>query len=272
MSLAVRALPPVLRSLSTHWGLIVQLVQREVVGRYAGSFLGVVWSFINPLLMLTVYTFVFGVVFQSRWRPTSTGPMEFAVVMFGGLIVHAVIAECLVRAPAVITGNPNLVKKIVFPLEALAWVTVGAALFHFLIALLIFGGAVFLWQGSIPWSFLLVPVLVLPLALMAVGFVWILSSLGVYLRDIGQMMGIVSTLLLFLAPVVYPLHAVPADLSDYLYLNPITFIVEQVRNAAIWGEPVNWRGWAAYWVAAYAVAWLGWTWFSRVRKGFADVL
>jgi lipopolysaccharide transport system permease protein len=262
----------VIRSLWVHRALIGQLVRREVVGRYAGSFLGILWSFINPLLMLTIYTFVFGVVFKSRWRATSSDPMEFAVVMFGGLIVHALIAECLTRAPTLIVGNANLVKKIVFPLETLAWVSVGTALFHFLIALLIFAGALLLWQGTIPWSFLLVPVLVSPLALLTVGLVWIVSSLGVYLRDIGQLMGIFTALLLFLAPVFYPLHSVPASIADYLYLNPITFVLEQVRNAAVWGEPVDWVGWVGYWVVAYAVAWLGWAWFSRVRKGFADVL
>lgn len=262
----------VIQSLLTHRALILQLVRREVVGRYAGSFLGVVWSVINPLLMLTIYTFVFGVVFKSRWRASSSDPMEFAVVMFGGLIVHALVSECLLRAPSLIVSNANLVKKIVFPLETLAWVTVGTALFHFLIALLIFAGALLIKQGSIPWTFLLVPVLVLPLALMTVGLVWVVSSLGVYLRDIGQMMGIVTALLMFLAPVFYPLHTVPAGFAQYLYLNPITFILEQVRNAAIWGEPVNWLGWAMYWAVAYAVAWLGWAWFSRVRRGFADVL
>jgi lipopolysaccharide transport system permease protein len=272
LTLAANVPTAVVQSLWVHRSLISQLVRREVVGRYAGSFLGIVWSFINPLLMLTIYTFVFGVVFKSRWRAASTDPLEFAVVMFGGLIIHALVAECLQRAPTLIVGNANLVKKIVFPLETLAWVSVGTALFHFLIALLIFAGALFVWQGAISWSFLLVPVLVSPLALMTVGLVWIVSSLGVYLRDIGQLMGIVTALLMFLAPVFYPLHSVPAGFAHYLYLNPITFILEQVRNAAIWGEPVNWLGWAMYWVVAYAVAWLGWTWFARVRKGFADVL
>lgn len=272
MKPAANAPTSVVQSLWIHRSLISQLVRRDVVGRYAGSVLGIVWSFINPLLMLTIYTFVFGVVFKSRWRADSSDPLEFAAVMFGGLIIHAMVAECLMRAPTLIVGNANLVKKIVFPLEILAWASVGTALFHFLISLLIFAGALLLWQGSISWSFLLVPLLVSPLALMTVGLVWIVSSLGVYLRDIGQLMGIVTTLLLFLAPVFYPLHSVPAGFADYLYLNPITFILEQVRNAAIWGEPVNWLGWAIYSLVAYAVSWLGWSWFARVRKGFADVL
>jgi lipopolysaccharide transport system permease protein len=255
-----------------HRALILQLVKREVVGRYSGSFFGVVWSFINPLLMLTIYTFVFGVVFKSRWRPTSSDPMEFAVVMFAGVMLHSFIAECLTRAPVLIVGNVNFVKKVVFPLEIFAWVAVGTALFHMLIAMLILGAAILIWQGHLLWSLILVPVLILPFALATVGLVWFISSLGVYLRDIGQLMGIMSSLLIFLAPVFYPLHSVPAGLADYLYLNPITFVLEQVRNAAVWGTGVDWAGWGLYCVVAYVVAWLGFTWFQRMRGGFADVL
>ena len=160
----------------------------------------------------------------------------------------------------------------IFPLDAFAWVSVGTALFHMLIAMLIFVVAIVVWQGHVMMSVLLVPVLILPFALMTVGFVWFVSSLGVYLRDIGQLMGIVSSLLMFLAPVFYPLHSVPAGLADYLYINPITFIVEQVRAAAIWGTPVDWLGWGIYCVVAYVIAWLGLMWFQRMRGGFADVL
>lgn len=262
----------VARSFLGHRQLIGQLVKREIVSRYRGSFLGVVWSFINPLLMLVIYTFVFGLVFKSRWRPTSSDPMEFAVVMFAGVMLHTLISECITRAPALIVGNVNFVKKVIFPLDAFAWVSVGTALFHMLIAMLIFVVAIFVWQGHVLPSVLLVPVLILPFALMTVGFVWFVSSLGVYLRDIGQLMGIVSSLLMFLAPVFYPLHSVPAGLADYLYINPITFIVEQVRAAAIWGTPVDWLGWGIYCVVAYIVAWLGLIWFQRMRGGFADVL
>ncbi len=270
----VRAKNPlsVIHSLLSNRALVVQLVKREIVGRYRGSFLGLVWTFINPLLMLTIYTFVFGVVFKSRWRPASSDHMEFAVVMFAGVLLHGLISECITRAPGLIVGNVNFVKKVVFPLEALAWVSVGTALFHTLIAMVIFVGAIVVWQGHVLPSVLLVPIIMIPFALITVGLVWLISSLGVYLRDIGQLMGIASSLLMFLAPVFYPLHSVPKALSDYLYLNPITFIVEQVRNAAVWGQPVDWVGWGIYCVVAYLVAWFGLVWFQRMRGGFADVL
>lgn len=260
------------KSLFAYRALIIQLVKREITGRYRGSFLGVIWSFLNPLLMITIYTFVFGIVFKSRWRAASADPMEFAVVMFAGVLIHGLIAECITRAPALIVGNVNFVKKVVFPLETLAWVSMGTALFHSLIAMIIFIGAILLWQGNVPASVLLVPIIMMPFVLLTVGLVWFISALGVYLRDIGQLMGIVSSLLMFLAPVFYPLSSVPHSLSGYLYLNPITFIVEQVRNAAIWGQPVDWIGWCVYSLVAWGVAWLGLSWFQRMRGGFADVL
>lgn len=262
----------VVRSLWVHRELIAQLTRREIASRYQGSFLGVLWSFVNPLLMLTIYTFVFGLVFKSRWRAGSTDTAEFAVVMFAGVMLHALVSECITRAPTLVVGNANFVKKVVFPLEVFAWVSVGTALFHLLIALLIFVGAIVLWQGHVLPSVVLVPVLILPLVLVTAGLVWAVAALGVFLRDIGQMMGIVSSLLMFLAPVFYPLHSVPPGLVQFLYLNPITFIVEQVRAAAIWGTPVDWLGWGLYCGVAYAVAWLGLACFQRMRAGFADVL
>ena len=166
-------------SLLRHRAVIAQLVQREVVGRYRGSFLGLLWSFLHPLLMLSIYTFVFGLVFKSRWRPEATDTMEYAVVMFAGVMLHGFISECITRAPSLIVGNANFVKKVVFPLEALAWVSVGAALFHLLIAMVIFVLAIVLWQGHVLPSAMLVPVIILPFALLTAGLVWLVSALEV---------------------------------------------------------------------------------------------
>ncbi|WP_011296903.1 ABC transporter permease [Cupriavidus necator] len=262
----------VAQSLVSNRSIIAQFVKREVAGRYKGSFLGLLWTFINPLLMLLIYTFVFGVVFKSRWRPSSSDHLEFAVVMFAGVLVHGLIAECLQRAPMLVVSNPNFVKKVVFPLETLPWIAIGSALFHTLMASIILIGAIFVWQGHLPLTVFLVPVILLPFVVLIAGLAWLLASLGVYLRDLGQVMGIVTSLLMFLAPVFYPLHSVPERFQPLLYLNPITFIVEQVRNAAIWGASIDWMGWVLYLVIAYCVAWLGLVWFQKTRKGFADVL
>jgi lipopolysaccharide transport system permease protein len=262
----------VVYSLTENWNLIVQFVKREVAGRYKGSFLGLFWSFITPLLMLSIYTFVFGFVFKSRWRPTSTDHIEFAVVMFVGVLAHNLISECLTRAPMLVVGNPNYVKKVVFPLQTLPWIAIGTALFHMLVASIILLVAILLWQGHIPWTVIFVPVILLPFIVLIAGLVWFLASFGVFMRDLGQVMGIVSSLLMFMAPVFYPLTSVPPRLRAIIMLNPLTFVIDQIRNVAIWGGQVNWFGWAIYSVIAYIVASLGLFWFQKTRKGFADVL
>jgi lipopolysaccharide transport system permease protein len=262
----------VVYSLTENWHLIVQFVKREVAGRYKGSFLGLFWSFITPLLMLSIYTFVFGFVFKSRWRPTSTDHIEFAVVMFVGVLAHTLLSECLTRAPMLVVGNPNYVKKVVFPLQTLPWIAIGTALFHMLVASVILLVAILLWQGHIPWTVIFVPVILLPFVILIAGLVWFLASLGVFMRDLGQVMGIVSSLLMFMAPVFYPLSSVPPRLQSVIMLNPLTFIIDQIRTVAIWGGQVNWAGWLMYSVIAYVVASLGLFWFEKTRMGFAVVL
>lgn len=261
-------------SLWRHRILIAQLVKREVAGRYRGSFLGILWSLATPLLMLVVYTFVFGVVFRSRWSTsgTSGGATEFAVVMFAGILVHGLIAECIQRAPSVVVGQPNFVKKVVFPLPTLAWVVMGAALFHATMALGILLVGVLVLQQHVPLTALWLPIVLLPFLLLVVGLVWLLSALGVFLRDLAQMMGIVSSLLLFLAPVFYPLDSVPAAMRPLLYFNPVTFIIEQVRAVLIWGHSPDWGGLLLYLAVAWLVASAGLALFRRASKGFADVL
>ena len=274
MGTSNRLLQPlaVVQSLAGNWPLIVQFVKREVAGRYKGSFLGLFWSFITPLLMLSIYTFVFGFVFKSRWRTNSTDHIEFAVVMFVGVLSHNLISECLTRAPMLVVGNPNYVKKVVFPLETLPWIAIGTALFHMLVAFVILLVAIFLWQGHVPWTVVYVPVILLPFLVLIAGLVWFLASFGVFMRDLGQVMGIVSSLLMFMAPVFYPLSSVPPKLQALIMLNPLTFIIDQFRNVAIWGNQVNWTGWLIYSAVAYVIASLGLLWFQKTRKGFADVL
>lgn len=274
MEMRNRLLHPlaVVYSLTGNWQLIVQFVKREVAGRYKGSFLGLFWSFMTPLLMLSIYTFVFGFVFKSRWRAASSDHIEFAVVMFAGVLAHNLISECLTRAPMLVVGNPNYVKKVVFPLQTLPWIAIGTALFHMLVASIILLVAIFLWQGHIPWTVIYVPVILLPFVVLIAGLVWFLASFGVFMRDLGQVMGIVSSLLMFLAPVFYPLTSVPPSLRSVIMLNPLTFVIDQIRNAAIWGVQIDWIGWLIYSMIAYAIASSGLMWFQKTRKGFADVL
>lgn len=259
-------------SLWAHRGLIYQLTKREVVGRYRGSVMGILWSFFNPVLMLAVYTFVFSVVFKARWGATESGRGEFALILFAGMIVYTLFSECVNRAPGLILGNANYVKKVVFPLEILPWVIMGSALFHALISLAV----LFLFHafvyGAPPWTALLLPAVLLPLVLLTLGLSWFLAATGVYLRDVGQTVTILTTVLMFLSPLFYPVEALPEDYRVWLHLNPLTFIMGQTRDVLIWGRTPDWGGLAAYAAGGLAVAWLGFAWFQRARRGFADVL
>ncbi|GAB4278002.1 MAG: ABC transporter permease [Methylomicrobium sp.] len=255
-----------------HAPLIMRMVKREVVGRYRGSWLGLIWSFVTPVLMLAIYTFVFSFVFKARWDQQPASPYEFALVLFAGLIVFNLFSECVSRAPMLILQNTNYVKKIIFPLEILPWVALGSALFHAgisLLVLLIFLG---LSGHTFTLSMLWLPLIWLPFVLLIVGLSWFLASLGVFLRDINQIIGMLMTVLLFMCPIFYPLSTLPDSVSRFLFLNPLTLIVEQTRAVLIWGRQPDWSGLSFYTLTALAIAWLGWVWFNKTRKGFADVL
>ena len=253
--------------------LIAQMTRREVAGRYKGSALGLAWSFFNPVFMLAVYTFVFSVVFKARWGlDGDESKTQFAVVLFVGLIVSGLFSEVMNRAPGLILANVNYVKKVIFPLDVLPVVSMGAALFHSAISLGVLLVAFFLFNGYLHWTAILMPLILLPFAVLTLGLAWMLASLGVFLRDVGQTVGIVTTVMTFLAPVFYPVSAVPEKFRTWLMANPMTFIVGQAREVLIWGHLPDWLGLGIYAMVATAVAWLGYAWFQKTRKGFADVL
>ena len=262
-----------LRSLWRNRQLIIQMTRREVVGRYRGSVLGIAWSFFHPLLMLAIYTFVFSVVFKARWGVnTDESKTQFAVVLFVGLIVHGLFAEVINRAPTLITSNVNFVKKVVFPLDILPSVAIGAALFHSLVSLGVLLIAFVIFNGYLNWTVIFIPLVLLPLIIITLGFAWMLASLGVFLRDLGQTTGIITVVMLFFSPIFYPVTALPEKLRHWIMANPLTFIIEQAREVLIWGHLPNWMWLGIYTIAATVVAWLGYVWFQKTRKGFADVL
>src|SRR5258708_28459123 len=180
--------------------LIVQLTQREVMSRYRGSVLGLAWSFFNPLLMVAVYTFVFSVVCKARWGVGEESTTDFAIVLFVGLIIHGLFAECLNRAPGLILANVNYVKKVVFPIEILPWVAAGSALFHSAVSTVVLLAAQLVFQHALAWTVVFLPILLLPLLFSTIGLPWFFSSLGVSLRHIGQALGNFPTWLLFFSP------------------------------------------------------------------------
>jgi lipopolysaccharide transport system permease protein len=253
--------------------LIAQMTKRDVVGRYKGSIMGLAWSLFNPIFMLTVYTFVFSQVFRARWGVDgSESRGQFAIVLFVGLIVQGLFAEVLNRAPGLILGNVNYVKKVVFPLEILPVISLGGALFHSLISLMVLLTAFVLFNGYVYWTVLLAPLVLFPLIVATMGFAWILASLGVFIRDVGQTIGIIMTVLMFLSPVFYPITAVPEQYRPWIMANPLTFIIEQAREVLIWGRLPYWGGLGIYLLVGLGVAWIGFAWFQKTRKGFADVL
>lgn len=266
-----------LSTLAQPWryrGLIATLVRRELQGRYRGSLLGMLWPVLTPLLMLAVYTLVFGVVFQARWPQAGEGQGlgQFAMVLLAGLLVHGLLGEVLNRAPTSIVSQPNYVKKVVFPLDALAWVEVLATLAHMLVGLILLVVVNGVWGMGFAWAQLALPLIVLPYLVLLLGLSWIFSALGVYLRDLSQAVGPMVTALMFLGPVFYARDALPEPLSGWLVLNPITLIVEQTRRVLFEGLWPDWTALGGYTLAALAVYCMGLWMFEKLKRGFADVV
>lgn len=256
-----------------HRSLIHASAKREVLGRYRGSALGLLWSFFNPLFMLTVYTFVFSVIFQARWGAGSSGSKtEFALLLFAGLIMFNLFAECINRAPGLILGNVNYVKKVVFPLEILPFVGLLSAFFHALISLLVWLVAYVVFFGPPHATVLYMPLVVVPFALFIMGLSWALASLGVFSRDVSQFIGVVTMSMMFLSPIFYPASALPEAYRHLLFINPLTPAIEMARDVLYWGKAPNYAMLSIYYAATLAIAWLGFAWFQKTRKGFADVL
>ena len=251
------------------------MAKREVAARYRGSMIGLAWSFVNPVLLLLVYTFVFTVVFKARWgevRIDSVDNGSFAIMIFAGMIVHALFSECFVRSPDLVTSNANFVKRVVFPLEVLSWVSIGSTTFHAGISLLVLLGAQLILTGHIPLTVVLVPMVYLPLMLLTLGLSWFFSAAGVYFRDLSQVSGFISTVLLFMSPVFYPLSSIPEAYRWAFYLNPLTFVIESSRGLLLFGQLPAAIELGAYYFVSFAVAWLGFAWFQKTRRGFSDVI
>lgn len=263
-----------LRNFLVHRSLIGQMAVREIIGRYKGSVLGLTWSIVHPILMLSVYTFVFSVVMRARWNAPSADDSrtQFALLLFAGMIVHSFFSEVMNRAPGLIVGNVNFVKKVVFPLEILPVITSLVALFHALVSLIVLLLVYAVFNQHLHWTAVLAPLVLFPLLLINLGVGWMLASLGVYSRDLGQIVGLVTTVLLFLSPVFYPVSSLPAAVQPWMVINPLTFIIEQMRAVLIWGHVPDWSGLAVYAILSALFAWAGYLWFQKTRKGFADVI
>jgi lipopolysaccharide transport system permease protein len=260
------------RAIWRNRSLIAEMARREVEMRYRGSLLGVLWSLITPILTLSVYTFVFGFVFKVRWGVETGSTAEFAIVLFAGLTVFWCFAEVVGRAPSLILGHAVFVKKVVFPLEALVAVMIVAAFFQLCVNTIILLAASLVVGGSLGWSVLAFPAVLVPFALGLFGISWVLAAAGVYLRDIGQVIGLVVMLLMFVVPLFYPESAVPEAYRPIIAWNPLSLLISETRNTLLWGRWPDWRGLAVATTAGWAIAWLGYLAFMKARRGFADVI
>lgn len=257
-----------------HRGLVWQFARREVLGRYRGSMLGVGWALVSPLLMLAAFTFVFVGVFKARWPGADDGHggLEFGLQVFAGLLIFNWFAEVAGRAPRLILEQPNLVKKVVFPLQTLTWVSLLSSLFHMLLGLTVLTAATAWARGELPWTALSLPLVLLVFVPFLLGVSWGLAALGVYLRDIAQMMGLVISLAMFLSPVFYSTLALSGTVAQLMVWNPLTLIIESVRHALLDGAWPDWKALTVYAGASLVVAWAGAALFEKTRRGFADVL
>ena len=255
-----------------HGSLTRELTKREILGRYRGASFGLLWSLISPFLLLCVYTFAFGTVMGGRWPQIEAGHTHYAIILFSGLIVHGLFAECYNRAPGLVLANPNFVKRVVFPLEILPWPMLLSALFHTLMNVVVFVVLRLFLDGAFAWTIVLLPLVLLPLVVLVLGIAWFMASLGVYLRDIAQVTGVLSMALLFLSSALMPVASVPASYRWIFQFNPLTPIIDQARNVMLWQRMPDWNLLAAYFLAAALVMYAGRLWFMATRKGFADVL
>lgn len=252
--------------------LIAELARREVHGRYRGANFGLLWAIISPFLMLAVYAMAFGSILKSRWPQASEGGHSFTLILFIGLIIHGFFAECISRSPQLVVGNPNYVKRVVFPLEILPWPMILSALFHLFANFLAFIILQLAIDHQLTWQVVLFPLTILPIVILSLGVAWWFAALGVYFRDIGQVTGVLVTALLFTSTAIMPLSAVSSNIRWIFVLNPLTFIIDQSREVTLWGRMPDWLGLGLYAVVAMIFAYLGYTVFAAVRRGFADVI
>lgn len=261
------------KSILINRSLIKKLLIRDISSRYRGSLLGILWPIINPIFMLAVYTFVFSIVFQARWgQDLGNSKFEFALILFAGLIIFNFFAESILNASTLITSNTSYVKKVIFPLEVLTYVNVLSGLFNFALALVVLLIAHFILRGIPELTVILLPVILIPLMLITLGLTLLLASLGVYIRDIKHLLGPLMTALLFLSPIFYPKSALPPTFQTVMGFNPLTYPIEFFRAAIFATSFPTKNEILGYWLASIVIVLVGFVWFQKTRKGFADVL
>ena len=255
-----------------HRGLIAQLARRDVHARYRQSWLGLVWVVLTPLMMLAVYTLVFRHVMRVRWHGMEEGDLAFALRIYAGLAVFNFFAECVNRAPTLVLEQPHLVKKVVFPLEILPWAGAASAC----VGLAVSGGLMMvlaaLSAGGLPVTVVALPLVWLPLLPLVLGLGWLLAGVGTYVRDVGQLLGMVVSALMFLSPIFFPVEALPESVRGWMLLNPLAWVMTGTRDVLVTGRWPDWGALALLFAACTGVAMVGAAFFRKARVGFSDVV
>lgn len=250
--------------------LMLSLIERDILGRYKNSYFGVFWAILNPVWMLIIYTFVFSAVFSAKWDGQIDSQYEFALILFLGLILFNIFSECSLRSTISITSNVNYVTKVVFPLQILPIVALGSSLFHAFLSLLVWYVAYIFIMGEISLGIILLPIYVLPLILFCAGISWMLAAVGVYMKDLVQIVNALVSALMFLTPIFYPISALPEKFQAIIRINPLTQPIEEVRNLMMWGQPPPLHSFMVGFFMSIFCAWFGFWVFQRLRMGFAD--
>lgn len=266
-----KLLPAPILDIHRYRNLLYQLIKRDISSRYQGTLIGIAWSLVLPLLTLGVYALVFGLILQPRW-PNVSDPSMFTLLLFSGLLVFNFFAECASRATSLIVTNANYVKKVVFPIDLLIWVPIGSALFHITLGLLAWAILVLVLGGQLYWTTILAPLVLLPLVIMSAGISYFFSAIGVFIRDVGQIIAVSVQLLMYLGPVIYPREVLPERFQWLMAFNPITVPIEQFRNILNYGLLPNFESLFIYTLVGCLVSWLGRLFFEKTRHGFADVI
>lgn len=251
--------------------LIFSFAKRELLGRYKGSALGIIWAVLNPVVMIAIFTFIFAGIFGARFG-VNHSHWDYALYLFCGLLPWTMFQESVQQSANTIVVNANLVKRVVFPLEALPAAQVFAALGNQLFATFALLTAIVVVRQRLEITAIWLPLLLIPQLLFALGGAWLIASLGVFLRDIAQGITLLLMAWMYLTPIIYPESIVPERFRSLIDLNPFTALVRNHRRIFLDGLGPDWSGLAYFAAVSIAVFFVGYWWFARTRKSFADVV
>ena len=259
-------------TLYRNWDLFWQLLLRDIQASVRGSVLGIAWIVIVPLVLVAIYTFVFGIVLKSAWASQTQSKLEVPLLYFTGLMVFSFFLEVIMRAPEFLRQNQTYVTRMIFPIEILGWVLVGTAVFKLLISLGLLVLFTVIVLGTIPLSLIWVPIVFLPFILLVAGLAWIISALGTYIRDLNHALAALGPVMMFMSPIFYSVKQVPEGFVFIYALNPLSFVIETLRGLIFFDQSIIWTSYLGYCAAALVIFFGGYTFFERVRPGFADVI